>query len=296
MTRRRKKILPNVSCVCPGLEVLALALLLAACSTNPVTGRSQLAIVPESVAITQASNSYREMVDSYRNKHQLSQDEKLIKRVRRISDRLIEQAVRYRPASSQWQWTMEVIDDPKTVNAFCMPGGKMAVYTGLLQKVAPNDDELAQVIGHEIAHAISGHGVEKMSTQILGNVAVATVAVATRDSGHNSAAIVGAELATLAFINLPNSRGAESEADRIGIELAARAGYDPRAAVSLWRKMMSATGETSKFDFLSTHPASPKRIEALTALQPSMQGYYEEGRGRRRDPQAWTSGSEGRRN
>lgn len=244
-----------------------------------MTGRSQLMIVSEQSAIAQSVSAYQGMIGSLEKNGKISEDEALNERVRGITDRLVAQAIRYRPETRDWNWTIKVIDDPKTVNAFCMPGGKMGLYTGLIEKIEPTDDELAEVMGHEISHALANHGAEKMSVKIASDVAVVAVtAAASRNSRNQQAVYNAAGLAALAFINLPNSRNAEEEADKLGIELAARAGYDPHAAVTLWEKMMAESGNKSRFDFMSTHPAPPKRIETLAALEPPMRELY--------DPQA----------
>jgi predicted Zn-dependent protease len=255
----------------------ALALVfLSGCATNTMTGRSQLMIVSEKSAIAQSASAYQGMMGSLEKNGKISEDEAVNKRVQDITNRLVAQAIRYRPETREWDWTVKVIEDPKTVNAFCMPGGKMAVYTGLIEKIEATDDELAQVMGHEIAHALANHGAEKMSVQIASSVAVVAVGVAaSRNSNNQRAAINAAELAALAFINLPNSRTAEEEADKLGIELAARAGYHPHAAVTLWEKMMEEGGNKSRFDFFSTHPAPPKRIDSLAALEAPMLQLYD---------------------
>ncbi|TXT23191.1 MAG: peptidase M48 Ste24p [bacterium] len=194
----------------------------------------------------------------------------MVERVRGITNRLVAQAVRYRPDTANWAWEVNVIDDPKTINAFCMPGGKMAIYSGLIEKIQATDDEIAQVMAHEIGHALANHGSEKMSVGLLSDVLVAAVA------GNNPGTRQSADIASLLLWQLPNSRGAETEADRIGIELAARAGFDPAAAPSLWRKMMKASGEKGRFDLLSTHPASDSRMETLNELVPHMRPLYAE--------------------
>jgi predicted Zn-dependent protease len=135
----------------------------------------------------------------------------------------------------------------------------------------PSDDEIAQVMGHEIAHALSAHTAEQMSVALATDLAVTAFAV-TRD--EPGVALAGASLAAALAIKLPNSRTAESEADVIGIELAARAGYDPNAAVSLWEKMARESGNNGEFDFFSTHPAPAKRMQALRKLVPKMMPYY----------------------
>jgi len=224
------------------------------------------------------------MIDAYSKDSKLSTNPELNERVLKITNRLVEKAVLYKPDAQKWKWQVNVIESEE-VNAFCMAGGKMAVYTGLLEKVNPTDDELAQVMGHEIAHALANHTAEKMSVDILTKVAVATATVAVATAGGGSqqqrnnnanAAQNIAILAGAAFVTLPNSRGAETEADKLGIEIAAQAGYNPAASITLWEKMMEATGDKNKSDFLSTHPSSPKRIEALQALQEPMLKIYQE--------------------
>jgi len=231
-------------------------------------------LVSEQSAIAQSESAYSSLIAGLGESGQLSKDKKLIARVQKITDRLITEAVTYRPETKDWKWSIEVIDEPETVNAFCMAGGKMAIYTGLINKVEPTDDEIAQVMGHEISHALASHSAEKMSVRLAADLAVVAV-TATANQENKQVANEVSSLAALALITLPNSREAESEADRIGIELAAKAGYDPHAAVTLWEKMMKATGQKSRFDFLSTHPASPKRVEALAALESKMNPIYE---------------------
>jgi predicted Zn-dependent protease len=252
-------------------SIIALSALLAACATNPVTGRQQFIIVPESQAIAASQDAYVQMLAPLKKKGKLNADPTLQARVEKITGRLVAQAIRIRPETAQWHWTVNVIDDPKTVNAFCMAGGRMAVYTGLIQQIKPTDDELAEVMGHEISHALSNHIAEKMSVAMASSIAVGAVA-ATQD---NQVVLEGAALAAALAVQLPNSRTQEAEADRIGIELAARAGYDPHAAVTLWQKMNKVAGG-GRLEFLSTHPAPQHRMESLAALVPQMMPYYEQ--------------------
>jgi predicted Zn-dependent protease len=248
-----------------------LILMLIGCATNPVTGRSQLMLVSEDSAISASREAYVKMLQPLDEKGKLDSDPAMTERVQRITARLIPQAIKFRPETSKWDWRVKVIDDPETVNAFCMAGGKMAIYSGLILKLDATDDEIAQVMGHEIAHALSAHTAEKMSVSMATSLAVAGFAI-TRD--EPGIALAGASLAAALAIQLPNSRTAESESDVIGIELAARAGYDPRAAVSLWQKMSKESGG-SNFDFFSTHPSPGKRIDNLRKLVPKMMPYYE---------------------
>jgi predicted Zn-dependent protease len=253
------------------LIALLLAVAVAACATSP-TGRKQLMLVSESQAIAASRQAYVQEMGKYKQQGKLVTDPKLLNRVRTITERLVAQAVKMRPDSAKWEWTVEVIDDPKTVNAWCMAGGRMAIYTGLILKVDPTDDELAQVMGHEIAHALANHTAERMSVAMASQAGVIAAGLMSDKPGQAMAmAAVAAQLA----VNLPNSRTAETEADRIGIELAAKAGYDPRAAVTLWQKMAAVGGGKAPPQFLSTHPSDAQRQQRLAALVKQMMPYYE---------------------
>jgi predicted Zn-dependent protease len=231
-------------------------------------------LVSEQQAIGSSRQAYVQQMKQYRDEGKLVSDPRVLNRVRVITGRLVAQAVRMRPDSAQWEWSVEVIDDPKNVNAWCMAGGRMAIYTGLLQQVDPTDDELAQVMGHEIAHALANHTAERMSVAMAGNAAVVAAGLLSdRPLGAMAATAAAAQLA----VELPNSRTSEAEADRIGIELAARAGYDPRAAVTLWQKMGAVGDGKTPPPFLSTHPGPEQRQQKLGALVPGMMPYYEAG-------------------
>jgi len=249
----------------------ALLLLLTACATSP-TGRSQLMLVSEDEAINYSKQAYLETVDKLDKEGKLVTDPAISGRVNRITQNLIRQAEIMRPATKQWAWEVKVIDEPDTVNAWCMAGGKMAVYTGLLNKLNPTDDELAQVMGHEISHALANHTAEQMSIAMATSLGIGVLGAAS--DKPELATTAGALAATLA-IQLPNSRTAESEADRIGIELAAKAGYNPHAAVTLWQKM-GQLGGSNPPEFLSTHPSPSNRQETLRKLAEQMMPYYEQ--------------------
>lgn len=252
-------------------KTLALAVLastLVACATN-VAGRRQFMLVSESSAIAQSKQAYVQTMSKLESEGKLVTDPKLVNRVNTITGRLIAQAIQYRPDTKDWEWSVRVIDDPKTVNAWCMAGGRMAIYTGLIQKVDPTDDELAQVMGHEISHALLNHTAERMSMAMAAQIGVIATGIAT----ESAATAVGAEALAQVGLLLPNSRGSESEADRIGMEIAAKAGYDPNAAASLWKKMEKAGGKGPP-QFLSTHPSPANRQQTLAALAPSMMAYY----------------------
>lgn len=249
----------------------ALLATLAACATSP-TGRKQLMLVSEQQAISASRQAYVQEMGRYRQAGKLVSDPKLLRRVEVITGRLVAQAVKMRPDSGRWEWSVAVIDDPKTVNAWCMAGGRMALYTGLLRQVDPTDDELAQVMAHEIAHALANHSAERMSVAMASQAGVIAAGLLSDSPGQAMAtAAVAAKLA----VDLPNSRTAETEADRIGIELAARAGYDPRAAVTLWQKMGAVGGSKAPPAFLSTHPSDQQRQQRLGALAAKMMPYYQ---------------------
>ena len=247
-----------------------LAASLAACQANPVSGRKQLVLVSEEQAQASSAQAYAQTLSEAQKKGKLSTDAALNARVKRITDRLIAQAGNMYPPSRGWEWSVTVIDEP-AINAWCMPGGKMAIYTGLIEKLKLTDDEIAQVMGHEMAHALLGHGREQMSRAIAmqGGMTLGSIVVGRDLSGL-------APVADIA-VTLPHSRASESEADRYGVELAARAGYDPRTAVRLWEKM-SAAGNGGPPQFLSTHPSPDNRIQALAALVPQMMPIYEKAR------------------
>jgi predicted Zn-dependent protease len=247
-------------------------LLIVACATSP-TGRRQLMIVSEDRAIAASKEAYVEMLRPYDEKGKLDNDPALKDRVYRITGRLIAQAIKMRPDTKDWEWSIKIIDDPDVVNAWAMAGGKMALYTGLVEKIKTTDDELAQVLGHEIAHALAKHSAEKMSVAMASTIGVVAVGVAA--DRNRGLALTGAALAAALAVQRPNSRAAESEADRIGIELAAKAGYDPRAAVTLWQKMAEVGGKGPP-QFLSTHPAPENREKKLAGYVPEMMPYYEQ--------------------
>ena len=254
---------------------MLIAAALGACANAPVTGRNQFMLVSEGDAISASTQAYSEVLKKEAGK--IESGSALERRVEEITGKLVAQAVKFRPETAQWKWEVVVIDEPDTLNAWAMAGGKMAIYTGIIQKLNLSDDEIAQIMGHEIAHALAKHTAERMSVaaaQQLG-LQVASAFLGT-GSMTSQLALQGAAIATTVGVQLPNSRQQESEADRIGIELAARAGYDPKAAPALWEKMVAATGQKGKSDWLSTHPAGERRIESLSELVPKMMPYYQD--------------------
>jgi predicted Zn-dependent protease len=261
------------------LVLLVLLALLAGCATSPLTGRDQYLLVSESMAVSQSAAAYSQMMGELSKKKQIETGTPRAEKVKGITDRLVKQAVLVRPDAAGWAWEVQVINDPKTVNAFCMAGGKMAIYTGMWEQLKATDDEIAQVMGHEIAHALADHTRERMSIAMTTALAttVAAVAIGSRDSGPGAGlALAGAQLAAVVAITLPNSRQGESEADQIGIELAARAGYDPKAAVTLWQKM-GKQGKTPP-EFLSTHPSPQNRAAHLAELGAQVEPLYQAAR------------------
>lgn len=247
-----------------------LAVSLVACQANPISGRKQLVLVSEEQAQSSSAQAYAQTLSEAQKKGKLSTDAALNSRVKRITGSLVAQAEVMYPPSRDWKWSVAVIDEP-TLNAWCMPGGKMAIYTGIIAKLKLSDDEIAQIMGHEISHALLGHGRERMSR-----------AIAMQGGMTLGSILVGQDLSVLSpvadiALTLPNSRENESEADRYGIELAARAGYDPHAAISLWEKMGKASANGAP-QFLSTHPSPSNRMQALNALIPQMMPLYEKAR------------------
>jgi len=217
-----------------------------------------------------AVQAYRQALTQASQKGQLNRDPALTARVRAIAQRLIPHTGVFRQDAPGWNWEVNVIASPE-VNAWCMPGGKIAVYAGLVQKLDATDDEIAAVIGHEIAHALREHSRERASQQINAGIVAAGVGVAL--GGSQGSMDMASMVANLTY-NLPNSRLHETEADRLGVELAARAGFDPRAAVSLWQKMGRVSGGGPP-QWLSTHPSSETRIRDLQDYAGRVMPLYE---------------------
>lgn len=239
-----------------------LAIAIAACSSVPVTGRRQLMLVSESQAQEMGVQAYREAL----GKSTLSTDPKYVDQVRRVGQRVAQAAEK-----PDYQWEFNVIDEPKTINAWVLPGGKVAVYTGLLN-LQLSDAELAAVMGHEVAHALAQHSRERMSQALTQQVGLAALG-ATGKLGPGGLQAVN--LALGIGVGLPFGRKQESEADYIGLDVMSKAGYDPRAAISLWQKMSAASGDKKAPEFLSTHPSSEHRIRDIEAALPKFMPVYE---------------------
>ncbi len=220
-----------------------------------------------------AIQAYRQTLTQAEQKGQLNRDSALTTRVRSIAQRLIPQTGVFRSDAPAWSWEVNVIVSPD-VNAWCMPGGKIAVYSGLIQKLNATDDEIAAVMGHEIAHALREHARERASQQVNAGIVATGVGVAL--GGGQGSMDMASMVANLTY-NLPNSRLHETEADRMGVELAARAGFDPRGAVSLWQKMARLAGGGPP-QWMSTHPSSETRVRDLQDYSGRVMPLYEANR------------------
>lgn len=232
-------------------------------------------LVPAETLESAATEQYQELLQKAKAQGALAgSSHPQLQRLRGIAQRLIPYASQWNARASQWRWEVNLIGS-KEINAFCMPGGKIAFYTGILEKLQLSDDEVAMVMGHEMAHALREHSREQMAKNSATSIGLSLGAqlLGLGDLG-NLAARMGTQLLSLRF-----SRNDESEADLVGLEMAARAGYNPQAAVSLWRKMGEATGDGG-IGFLSTHPTGPDRIRELERNIPRVQGLYESARRR----------------
>jgi len=261
-----------------GVVVSAILLVLAGCQTVQTTRSGEVGVnrpqrmsslVSAAQVDATAREQYGEILEEAQKKGQLNRDAAQTERVRRIAQRLIPHTGVFRDDAPGWQWEVNVITSTD-VNAWCMPGGKIAVYTALIEKLEITDAELAAVMGHEIAHALREHARERMGRQAATGVGLAVVEILTGVSMGD----MGQMLAQSMFV-LPNSRDNEQEADRIGVELAARAGYDPRAAVSLWNKMTRLSGGNQPPQWLSTHPSNETRVRDLTEYSRRVLPLYE---------------------
>jgi predicted Zn-dependent protease len=256
-----------------GIAVVCIAALTACQSVQTTQGgtvgvsRKQLMAVSREEVDQQSALAYSQMRQEASQKRVLNTDPAVLARVQGIANRLIPHAAVFRPDAPNWKWEVNVFQSNE-VNAFCMAGGKIAVYTGLISQLKITDDELAAVMGHEIAHALREHVREQMSEQqTLGIGALIGSAVLGVDPRL-------AQDATQVLIGLPHSRRAEVEADDIGLELAARAGYNPKAAITLWQKMGSLGGGRPP-TFLSTHPSPESRASDLARVAQIVQPLYD---------------------
>jgi predicted Zn-dependent protease len=227
-----------------------------------------------------AAAAYSETISKARQKNALlPANHPTTLRVRKIAERLIPHTTIFRPDAAKWKWEVNV-EQNKQLNAYCMAGGKIMFFTGIIEQLKLTDDEIAQIMGHEISHALREHSRERMSEEYNKQLGLRGISIAASLLGGgkyadvtNTALGIGSQAYDVALA-LPNSRAHESEADLIGLELAARAGYNPQAAVTLWQKMAAAS-KGAPPEFLSTHPSSQTRIAELQAKIPVVQPLYE---------------------
>lgn len=253
-----------------------IAVIIYACATVPITGRKQLSLISNAEIIPMATAQYQEVI----KKGPLSTNQEqtaLVKRVGTRVQKAVEQYMAEKGLSSELQgfaWEFNLIDDPKTVNAWCMPGGKVAFYTAILP-ICKDEAGVAVVMGHEVAHAIANHGRERMSQGLAANMGISTLGAAmgqnptmTKDI-FMQAVGMGTQIGMLKF-----SRQHESEADKIGLIFMAIAGYDPQEAPKFWERMSAGSGGQKPPEWLSTHPSDETRIADLNKAMPEAMKYY----------------------
>ena len=252
--------------------------LLVACSKNPITGRNQAKLLPESELQSMANTQYQQFLAS--NKVVSSSNNRDAEMVKRVGQRISRAAEQFFASKGRsedlkgYQWEYNLVDD-KAANAWCMPGGKIVVYTGLLP-ITQNEAALAAVMGHEVIHAVFYHGNERMSQgliQQLGGVAL-SVAIADKPAATQNLFLTAYGLGSTVGVLLPFSRKHELEADRYGLILTAMAGYNPREAIALWKRMEAASSGNKPPEFLSTHPSEGTRIQQLEKYMPEALKYY----------------------
>ncbi len=258
------------------IVALALAVAMTGCATQNTTSagavgvdRGQTMLVSSEDVDRAAGQQYAQLMAEARKKGILNRNAEQVQRVQTIVKRLIPPTTVFRPDAAKWNWEANVVSTDE-LNAWAMPGGKIAVYTGLIEKLKLSDAELAAVLGHEIAHALREHSRERISRQ-LATGAVVGIGAAILGVGQGGADLAGM-VADVTF-NRPNSRTHESEADAIGAELAARAGYDPHGAVSVWKKMLDVGGNGPP-QFLSTHPSPENRLKRLQIIADDLMPLY----------------------
>jgi predicted Zn-dependent protease len=254
----------------PLFASLAMACVLwIGCAQAPITGRPQLMILPEAQEIQMGMVAYQEV----QKKSPLSTDAQIIARVREVGMRIARASGR-----TDYQWDFTVFEEPGTINAFCLPGGKVGVYTGILP-IAQNDAGLATVIAHEVAHAVARHGGERVSQGVLVQMGETALNAALRNRDPGTIQIINEAfgLGVNVGVILPFSREQESEADHMGLIYMAKAGYDPREAVPFWQRMKQAEKGGRPPAFLSTHPAPETRIRDIQGWIPEASGYYNPG-------------------
>ena len=271
---------PNRTQVVPLIGILVACLLIAACSTVPLTGRKQLNLIPSSQMLSMSYQEYGTFLKS----NKVSADAQATAMVKRIGGRIQGAVERYfkqkriESSLAGYQWEFNLVED-KQVNAWCMPGGKVVVYTGILP-VTQTEAGLAVVMGHEIAHAVAEHGNERMSQGLLAQLGGIGLDVALKDKPQQTRELwqgafgLGAQVGVL----LPFSRTQESEADELGLTFMAMAGYDPHEAVTFWQRMSAKKGGQTPPEFLSTHPSDETRIRQIQEHLPEAMKYYSPGK------------------
>ncbi|QBC43624.1 M48 family metallopeptidase [Iodobacter fluviatilis] len=239
--------------------------------TNINRKQSMSMLLSEQEVDKMALQSYQETLSKAQSKGTLNSNKQMTARVRGIANRIIPQASVFRGDASKWDWEVNVETSPE-LNAYCMAGGKIMFYSGIIEKLKLTDDEIAQIMGHEISHALREHSRERMSSAYNKQLAMQGLSILTGGK-YDGYMGMADQLVQVGYF-LPNSREHESEADTMGLELAARAGYKPEAAVSLWQKMAAAS-QGQPAEFLSTHPSNQTRIQDLQAKIPAVQGLYD---------------------
>jgi predicted Zn-dependent protease len=229
-------------------------------------------LVPAQQVEAQAAREYGQLLKAAADKKALAPDDHpQVQRLRSIARKLIPHAERFNPRAKEWRWEVNLIGS-KQINAFCMPGGKIVFFTGILDQLKLTDDEVAMIMGHEIAHALWEHARERMAKSFATNIGASLLGELIGGGKYSGLFHMGGDLLTLKF-----SRSDETEADIVGLELAARAGYDPRAGISLWQKMAAAS-QGRPLEFLSTHPSGETRIEDIQRQLPKVMPLYEAAR------------------
>lgn len=232
-------------------------------NSEVVGNRRQLLLVPSSQIMQLSDQSYAQVKAKAQAEGKLDTNPELVHRLQQVAKKISDQASVFRKDSAEWNWEVHLITSDE-LNAYCMPGGKIIFYTGIIEKLKLSDAEIAAIMGHEVAHALKEHGRERMSEELIKSMGL-NLLLATNKMDPKYAG--AANLLTTLTVTLPHGRGQETEADGIGLELMARAGYDPNAAVSLWQKMAGAGGNKPP-EILSSHPADQKRIQNLQNLVP----------------------------
>lgn len=250
-----------------------LMVLLSSCATVPVTGRSQLALLPESEMVTLGQQAYQQQLQENPVSNQPGDVEPVLRVGKRLAAATEEFLRANNLPTEVYQWEFSVIDNDEIVNATCLPGGKIVFYSGIFE-YTKDDDGIATVMGHEIAHAIARHGNERMSQALLIELGAATLSEAMASQPARTRELAGQAfgLTSNFGVILPFNRSRESEADRIGLTIMAKAGYDPRKAIEFWERFSEAGAKVP--EFLSTHPSGATRIADIQAHLPEALQHY----------------------